>query len=182
MTAFPELAVLDTYTAAAQAGTGLCCPVQYDPKLLTAIPKEVLERDYGCGDPTPWLREGETVLDLGSGGGKGVFLAAQVVGPKGKVIGVDMNDEMLALARRNAPLFARRVGYFNVKFLKGRIQDLGVDLEKLDAWLAKHPVTASSGLTALEAESARLAPGGAAGALGQRGRRGERLRAQPRAR
>ena len=116
----------------------------------------MLERDYGCGDPTPWLREGETVLDLGSGGGKGVFLAAQVVGPRGKVIGVDMNDEMLALARRSAPVFARHMGYFNVKFLKGRIQELGVDLEKVDRFLAKNPVTSSAGMTALQAELSRL--------------------------
>ncbi len=152
----PELNVLAAYSAGASANTGLCCPVQYDPALLAAIPKEVLDRDYGCGDPTPHLREGETVLDLGSGGGKGVFLAAQVVGPKGKVIGVDMNDEMLALARRNAPAFARQVGYFNVKFSKGRIQDLRLDLEKLDAWLAKHPVDSSAALASLEEEQARL--------------------------
>lgn len=152
----PEASVLDTYSAAAAAATGLCCPVSYDPKLLAAIPAEVLERDYGCGDPTPWLREGETVLDLGSGGGKGVFLAAQVVGPRGRVIGVDLNDDMLSLARRNAPAFARKVGFFNVRFLKARIQELGVDLDKVDAWLAKHPITAASGLTALEAELSRL--------------------------
>ncbi|MFZ5445854.1 MAG: methyltransferase domain-containing protein [Myxococcota bacterium] len=152
----PEAGVLATYSTAATGNAGLCCPVQYDPKLLKALPPEVLERDYGCGDPTPHLKEGETVLDLGSGGGKGVFLAAQVVGPKGRVIGVDMNDEMLALARRNAPAFARTVGFYNVKFLKGRIQDLALDLEKLDGWLAKHPVTSSAGVTALEAEQARL--------------------------
>lgn len=152
----PETNVLSAYSAAATSNTGLCCPVQYDPKLLKAIPQEVLDRDYGCGDPTPYLKEGETVLDLGSGGGKGVFLAAQVVGPKGRVIGVDMNDEMLALARRNAPAFARHVGFFNTKFLKGRIQDLGVDLDKLDAWLKANPVTSAAGVTALEAEQARL--------------------------
>lgn len=152
----PELSVLAAYTAGAVENTGLCCPVQYDPKLLKAIPQEVLDRDYGCGDPTPHLREGETVLDLGSGGGKGVFLAAQVVGPRGRVIGVDMNDEMLALARKSAPAFARHVGYFNVKFLKGRIQDLGLDLEKLDRYLAEHPVTSAAGLAAVEQEQVRL--------------------------
>lgn len=152
----PEAGVLSTYGAAATSNAALCCPVQYDPKLLKAIPQEVLDRDYGCGDPTPHLKEGETVLDLGSGGGKGVFLAAQVVGPRGKVIGVDMTDDMLALARRNAPAFARHVGYFNVKFLKGRIQDLALDLEKLDAWLGQHPVRSSADLAALDAEQARL--------------------------
>lgn len=152
----PEAHVLSTYSAAARANTGLCCPATYDPKLLAAIPREVLDRDYGCGDPTPHLREGETVLDLGSGGGKGVFLAAQAVGPKGRVIGVDMSDEMLSLARRNTPAFARTVGYHNVRFLKGRIQDLALDLARLDAWLAEHPVKASGDLAALEAEQARL--------------------------
>ncbi len=152
----PEVAVLRAYADAATGARGLCCPVSYDPKLLEAIPPEVLERDYGCGDPTPWLEEGETVLDLGAGGGKGVFLAAQVVGAKGRVIGVDMNDEMLALARRSAPVFAQRVGYDNVTFLKARIQDLGLDLEKVDAQLARSPVRTSSELAHLEAELARL--------------------------
>jgi hypothetical protein len=77
----------------------LCCPVDYDPRYLEAIPKEVLERDYGCGDPSRHLRPGETVLDLGSGTGKICFIAAQVVGPEGRVIGVDMTDEMLEVAR-----------------------------------------------------------------------------------
>lgn len=64
----------------------LCCAVSYDPKYLTIIPEEVIERDYGCGDPSRYISEGETVLDLGSGGGKICFIAAQIVGPKGRVI------------------------------------------------------------------------------------------------
>ena len=78
-------------------------PTSYDPKLLEALPAEVIERDYGCGDPSRHLRHGETVLDLGSGTGKICFLASQIVGPTGRVIGVDMNDDMLDLARRAAP-------------------------------------------------------------------------------
>lgn len=152
----PEVAVLRAYSDAASQASGLCCPVRYDPKLLEAIPPEVLERDYGCGDPTPWLKEGETVLDLGAGGGKGVFLAAQVVGARGRVIGIDMSHEMLALARRSIPVFAQRVGYDNVTFLKGRIQDLGLDLEKVDALLAKSPVTSSSDLSRLEGDLRRM--------------------------
>lgn len=152
----PEAQVLATYSAAAEANAALCCPTKYDPKYLAALPREVLDRDYGCGDPTPYLQPGETVLDLGCGGGKGVFMAAQAVGPRGRVIGVDMNDEMLALARRNAPGFARTVGYFNVRFAKGRIQDLALDLEKLDAWLEANPVTRAKDLAALEAEQQRL--------------------------
>src|SRR5918992_1349021 len=95
LTRDPESAVRDRYTGAAQAvEPALCCPVAYDPRYLEAIPDEVLERDYGCGDPTPFVRPGETVLDLGSGGGKVCFIAAQVVGPEGRGFGVDCNDEM----------------------------------------------------------------------------------------
>ena len=107
----------------------LCCPVDYDPRFLKVIPEEVIAKDYGCGDPSRFLRAGETVLDLGSGAGKICFIAAQVVGAKGRVIGVDMTDEMLEVARRNAPIVAERLGYANVEFRKGRIQDLELDLE-----------------------------------------------------
>src|SRR5262249_59641440 len=99
-----EQAVRRRYTDGARAPESeLCCPTSYDPALLEAIPQEVLARDYGCGDPTRHLRPGETVLDLGSGSGKACFLVAQVVGAEGRVIGVDLDDEMLALARRPAP-------------------------------------------------------------------------------
>jgi arsenite methyltransferase len=88
-----------------------------------------------------YLRPGETVLDLGSGTGKICFIASQVVGAKGTVIGVDMTDEMLDVARRNAPTVAERIGYGNVEFRKGRIQDLGLDLERLDMALRERPIT-----------------------------------------
>jgi SAM-dependent methyltransferase len=124
----------------------LCCPVDYDPRFLAAIPEEVLERDYGCGDPSRHLREGETVLDLGSGTGKVCFIAAQVVGPSGRVIGVDMTDEMLGVARRNAPVVAERLGYANVEFRRGRIQDLALDFDLLDQALAREPVASAEAL------------------------------------
>jgi len=136
-----EKAVKERYSAAAAKPEGaLCCAVSYDAKYLAAIPAEVIEKDYGCGDPSRYVHEGETVLDLGSGAGKICFIAAQVVGPRGKIIGVDMTGEMLEVARRNAPLFAGKVGYANVEFRKGRIQDLALDLELLERELEGAPV------------------------------------------
>jgi arsenite methyltransferase len=153
-----EAAVLERYAAAARAPRAdLCCAVDYDARYLKVIPLEVIERDYGCGDPSRCLREGETVLDLGSGTGKICFIAAQIVGPKGKVIGVDMTDEMLDVARRNAPIVAERLGYRNVEFRKGRIQDLALDLELLDRQLQTDPSAdkASSFVTNEVAEELR---------------------------
>jgi SAM-dependent methyltransferase len=127
-----EAAVAKRYSAAAQAQEpALCCPVQYRREYLQAIPEEILQRDYGCGDPTPYVREGETVLDLGSGGGKACYILSQVVGPEGRVIGVDCNREMIDLARRYRDTVAQRIGHANVEFRYGMIQDLALDLELL---------------------------------------------------
>src|SRR5579883_2373763 len=152
-----EQAVRQRYSLGAKLPQDdLCCPTTYDPIHLGAIPQEVLERDYGCGDPTRHLHEGETILDLGSGAGKICFIASQVVGPLGKVIGVDMNNDMLSLARRSAPEVARRIGYSNVEFRKGKIQDLALDLDALEVWLNAHPVQNSDHLAAMEAFIADL--------------------------
>src|SRR5438128_3241940 len=154
-----ETIVRQRYGAGAkERAEKLCCPVDYDSEYLTVIPPEVVERDYGCGDPSRHVREGETVLDLGSGTGKVCFIATQIVGPSGKVIGVDMTDEMLEVARRNAPIIAQRIGYANVEFRKGRIQDLALDLELLDRKLKENPITdAASFLAADElAEELRM--------------------------
>ncbi len=146
-----ESEVRKRYAAGAQATEAkLCCPVDYNTEYLKVIPNEVIERDYGCGDPSRHLREGETVLDLGSGTGKICFIAAQVVGPKGKVIGVDMTDEMLDVARRNAPIVAERVGYANVEFRKGRIQDLALSIDALDAELKRRPINDASSFLAAD--------------------------------
>lgn len=133
----------------------LCCPVDYDPQYLKIIPEEVIERDYGCGDPSQYVRAGETVLDLGSGTGKICFIASQVVGADGKVIGVDMTDEMLDVAHRNAPVIAERVGYANVEFRKGHIEDLATDLSAMNEELAANPITSAEAMTAFEDKRAK---------------------------
>ncbi len=149
--------VRERYSAAARAReAALCCPVDYDPQHLELIPQEVLERDYGCGDPSRYVREGDVVLDLGSGAGKICFIAAQIAGPKGAVIGVDLNEEMLSLARASAPRLAEALGYANVQFRRAHIQDLALDLDALDAWLVEHPVRGVAELEALETASERF--------------------------
>jgi len=147
------------YADAAHAPeAALCCPVEYDRKYLEVIPQEVIEKDYGCGDPSKWVHEGETVLDLGSGTGKICFIASQVVGAEGKVIGVDMTDDMLEVACRNAPIVAEKLGYANVEFRKGRIQDLALDLERLDTALREQPVANAADFLKLDevAEELRI--------------------------
>ena len=152
-----DAAVKDRYGQAALAQEpALCCPVDYDPQYLKVIPEEVIARDYGCGDPSRHLKAGETVLDLGSGTGKICFIASQVVGPRGKVIGVDMTDEMLDVARRNAPVVAERIGYGNVEFRRGVIQDLSLDLERLDRALAEQPIQGANAYLESEELVARL--------------------------
>jgi ubiquinone/menaquinone biosynthesis C-methylase UbiE len=149
--------VQDRYAAGANAvEAALCCPVDYDPQYLKIIPQEVLDRDYGCGDPSRYVREGDTVLDLGAGGGKICFIASQIVGPHGSVIGVDMTDDMIELSRSTAPVIAERTGYANVEFKRGHIEDLKTDLDQLNAWLAKNPVKDAGGMEAMEAEILRL--------------------------
>ena len=146
-----ETIVRQRYAAGAkERAEKLCCPVDYQSEYLKVIPREVIERDYGCGDPSRYLHQGEIVLDIGSGTGKLCFIAAQIVGPKGKVIGVDMTDEMLEVARRNAPIVAERIGCANVEFRKGRIQDLALDLELLNRQLKEHPITNAASFLAAD--------------------------------
>ncbi len=149
--------VRERYAAGAkEREEALCCPVDYDADLLKAIPEDVLARDYGCGDPSRYARPGETVLDLGSGGGKICFIAAQIVGPEGKVIGVDMTSEMLDLARKSAPEVARAIGYANVEFKRGNIQDLRTDLDLLDKIFAANPVASADEYAATQAKIEEL--------------------------
>ena len=145
-----ESSVKEAYAAGAHARVAeLCCPVEYDQTYLESIPDEVVERDYGCGDPSRYVREAEVVVDIGSG--KICFIASQVVGPQGHVIGVDMTPEMLDVARRNAPVVAERIGYANVEFRRARIQDLALDLDRLEAELATDPVKDVDGFFAAQA-------------------------------
>ena len=153
-----EGAVRDRYSAGAEAvEPALCCPIDYQPRYLEALPQEILDRDYGCGDPSAWVHPGDVVLDLGSGGGKICYIAAQIVGPTGRVIGVDKNEEMLALAERYKAEVAGRIGHDVVEFRKGRIQDLRLDLARVEAWLAANPVDTLEGLRQLEAFQERIA-------------------------
>jgi len=128
----------------------LCCPVSYDLRYLEIIPHEIIERDYGCGDPTPYLKAGDTALDLGSGAGKVCFIAAQIVGASGKVIGLDINSDMLALARRYTPEVSARLGYMNVGFRRARLEDLALDLDQVDTWLRENPVRKVEDLSELD--------------------------------
>lgn len=137
-----EESVYNRYAGAAHAVEAeLCCPVTYDPQYLKILPEEILERDYGCGDPSAFVKPGDTVLDLGSGGGKICYIASQIVGEEGRVIGVDCNDEMLSLARKYQQEIGEKIGYQNVTFHRGLIQDLKLDLDQLSEELAQNPVT-----------------------------------------
>jgi arsenite methyltransferase len=113
----------------------------------------------GCGNPTAVadLAEGESVLDLGSGGGEDVFLSAARVGPRGRVYGVDMTDEMLELSRRNQ----RRAGIENVEFLKGTIEDVPLPDDSVDVIISNCVINLSADKSAVLREAARvLRPGG----------------------
>jgi len=152
-----QSSVQERYGDGAQAcESSLCCAVNYDPKYLKVIPREVIDRDYGCGDPSKYCRPGETVLDLGSGGGKICFIASQIVGETGKVIGVDMTPNMLKLARDSAPLVAKEIGYENVSFVRGHIEDLKTDLDLVDKFLAEHPVASVGDYEELTQEIERI--------------------------
>ncbi|VAX38594.1 SAM-dependent methyltransferase [hydrothermal vent metagenome] len=152
-----EQAVRERYSSAAQLQEAeLCCPVNYDPQYLKIIPEDILKRDYGCGDPSQYLHPGDVVLDLGSGGGKICYIASQVVGATGKVIGVDCNDEMLGLAREHQSAIANELGYSNVDFRKGKIQDLQLNHELLDDYLADNVIKTSSDWLHMENHAEKL--------------------------
>ncbi|MEN1975567.1 arsenite methyltransferase [Cellulomonas olei] len=134
----------------------------YAAEDAAAVPPEALAASLGCGNPlvVAELREGERVLDLGSGGGIDVLLSARRVGPTGFAYGVDMTDEMLALARANA----ERAGATNVEFRRGTIEDLPLDDASVDVVISNCVVNLSPDKPAVLAEAFRvLAPGGRVG-------------------
>jgi arsenite methyltransferase len=146
-----EAAVRERYAkAAGETEAGLCVPVNYDSSLLEVIPEEVLLKDYGCGDPSRFVKPGETVLDLGSGSGKACYIISQIVGAKGRVIGIDFNPPMLELARKYQKNIGDQLGYHNVEFRCGKIQDLKTNLELVDRYLQDNPVRSVTDLAKLE--------------------------------
>ena len=114
----------------------------YDLAERTSLPDAAVLASLGCGNPTvvAELREGETVLDLGSGGGIDVLLSAKRVGPTGKAFGLDMTDEMLELARDNA----RKAGATNVEFLKGYIEDVPLESGSVDVVISNCVINLST--------------------------------------
>jgi ubiquinone/menaquinone biosynthesis C-methylase UbiE len=153
----PEAAVLQRYSrAAVEVEACLCLPVSYDKALLHVIPDEILEKDYGCGDPSKYIRSGETVLDLGSGSGKACYIIAQIVGPTGRVIGVDFNPPMLELARKYQKSIGDQLGYHNVEFVRGKIQDLRTNLDLVEQYLKATPVRSVADLMKLDEFESRI--------------------------
>src|SRR5438128_1451028 len=131
----------------------------YDAGETTGLPEGAVLASLGCGNPTALaaLHPGETVLDLGSGGGIDVLLSAQRVGPTGKAYGLDMTDEMLALARENQ----RKAGVENVEFLKGEIEDIPLPDGSVDVIISNCVINLSADKDRVLAEAFRvLKPGG----------------------
>ncbi len=141
---------------------GGCDPITsnlYDAKQSGEVPEQAMQASRGCGNPTALaqLNPGETVLDLGSGGGIDVLLSARRVGPMGKAYGLDMTDEMLALARENQ----RKAGVSNVEFLKGEIENIPLPDNSVDVIISNCVINLSSDKDRVLREAFRvLKPGG----------------------
>ena len=164
--------VRERYAASAlraASGTGACCGPEdgigaglYSVLERDALPDAAVLASLGCGNPTAVadLREGERVLDLGSGGGIDVLLSAKRVGPTGRAFGLDMTDEMLALARRNAS----DAGATNVEFLKGQIEAIPLPAASIDVVISNCVINLAADKHAVFREIARvLRPGGRIG-------------------
>jgi SAM-dependent methyltransferase len=165
--------VSERTTADCGCGSGSCCAegesragrfgeALYDAEQRGELPEAATLVSLGCGNPTAVaeLREGETVLDLGSGGGIDVILSARRVGPAGTAYGLDMTDEMLALAQQNA----RDAGVTNVHFLKGIIEQIPLAADSVDVVISNCVINLSTDKPAVLTEIARvLKPGGRVG-------------------
>jgi len=158
------------YAAAARTAEAGCCAVDsdsYGPEIYSALeraelPSAAVLASLGCGNPlaVAELKPGERVLDLGSGGGIDVLLSARRVGPTGRAIGLDMTDEMLALAQRNAA----EAGATNVEFVRGTIEDIPLPAESVDVVISNCVINLAADKPAVFREIARvLKPGGRMG-------------------
>jgi ubiquinone/menaquinone biosynthesis C-methylase UbiE len=145
------------------SGNGDCCGTpNYSAEELASLPEAAALASLGCGNPLAVadLHEGERVLDLGSGGGIDVLLSAKRVGPSGRAFGLDMTDEMLALARRNTA----QAGADNVEFLKGHIEAIPLPADSIDVVISNCVINLAADKAAVFAEIARvLRPGGRLG-------------------
>jgi SAM-dependent methyltransferase len=144
------------------SSTGCCDPITsnlYDTSETELLPEDAVKASLGCGNPTALaqLHAGETVLDLGSGGGIDVLLSARRVGPRGKAYGLDMTDEMLALANENK----RKAGVENVEFLKGQIENIPLPDNTVDVIISNCVINLSADKDRVLREAFRvLKPGG----------------------
>ncbi|MBS1839733.1 MAG: arsenite methyltransferase [Acidobacteria bacterium] len=151
-----------TATCGGGAELSCCDPITknlYDDSQTSALPKEAVAASLGCGNPTALaqLQPGETVLDLGSGGGIDVLLSAKRVGPTGKAYGLDMTDEMLSLARENQ----KKAGVENVEFLKGAIENIPLPDDTVDVIISNCVINLSGDKDRVLREAFRvLKPGG----------------------
>jgi len=131
----PRAKVREFYGEAAETPQAeLCCPTKYGDGNIDHIPQDVIDRFYGCGSPieSAGISEGEAVVDLGSGAGIDVFIAAKFVGSSGRAIGIDMTDEMLKIANENKPKVAEALGYDAVEFRKGYLEQIPIEDRSVD--------------------------------------------------
>lgn len=150
--------------------TSACCTTEAlserHKQILSEIEPEIIEKFYGCGSPIPAALEGKTVLDLGCGSGRDVYLASKLVGPQGRVIGIDMTDEQLAVARKHLDRQMQKFGYStpNVEFRKGYIENLadaGIADNSVDVVISNCVFNLATDKSAVFSEIFRvLKPGG----------------------